>query len=279
MAGTSMNIFKEMALSVYSYGSYRQFLQNRKGKVFGFAATLMAIYFVVTLLIPSLVTIVSPNGIVRELMDSIPDFKLKNSILWVDGVYEYDEGGNYLYVDTDPDYVFYDADEIEPYFRDYTTVILLDSEKIFVKSDGQVQGLYFSDLGSDVEFSKEDLRGFAPYAYVFYVMCMIFAYIWMAALFFFGVLFVALLGMAVASGLKYQLTFGQLYLLGIYSRTLPLIIKAVVHFLPFNIPYFWVINFALSVLILFLAIRKMKEGQPQQFMGYDNPMGPYMNGR
>ena len=275
-----MNIFKEMALSVYSYGSYRQFLQNRKGKVFGFAATLMAIYFVVTLLIPSFVTIVSPNGIVREIMDSIPDFKLKDGILWVDGVYEYDEGGNYLYVDTDPDYVFYDADEIEPYFRDYSTVILLDAEKIFVKSDGQIQGLYYSDLGSDVEFSKKDLRGLAPWAYVFYVMFMIFSYIWMSALFFFGVLFVALLGMAVASGLKYQLTFGQLYLLGIYSRTLPLIIKAVVHFLPFNIPYFWVINFGLSVLILFLAIRKMKEEQPpQQFMGYDNPMGPYMNGR
>lgn len=278
MAGVSMNIFTEMALSVYSYGSYRQFLQNRKGKVFGFAATLMAIYFVVTLLIPSLVSIVSPNGIVRELVDSIPDFELKDGVLWVEDVIELDESGTYIYIDTDPDYVFYGADQMASQLYDYSSALLMDSEKMIIKSNGDVQELYFSELNAD--FTRKDLSMLVPYLYVFYVLAMIFSYIWMAALFFFGVVFVALLGMAVASGLRYQLTYGQLYLLGIYSRTLPLIIKMIVHFLPFNIPYFWVINFGLSVLILFLAIRRMKEDQPpQQFMGYDNPMGPYMNGR
>ena len=93
----------------------------------------------------------------------------------------------------------------------------------------------------------------------------------MTALFFFGVLFVALIGMAVASALKYRLTFGQLYLLGIYSRTLPLIIKALVSFLPFRIPMFWAINFGISIIILALAIKKMKEQQPPQQFGQSGP--------
>lgn len=273
-----MNIFKEMALSVYSYGSYKQFLQNKKGKVFGFGAMLVAIYFMITILIPSLIAVVSPSGVIHSLVDSIPDFELQDGELWVEDVIEYEESGTYIYIDTDPEYVFYDADEIAPDLREYTTVLLMDSEKMIIKSNGEVQGFYFSELGGD--FDKQDLSGLIPYMYIFYVATMIFVYVWMMALFFFGVVFVALIGMAVASAANYRLTYGQLYLLGIYSRTLSLIIKAVVHFLPIRIPFFWAIaiNFGLSALILYLAIRKMKEEQPQQqYMGYGNPSDPYMN--
>lgn len=271
-----MNIFKEMVLSVYSFGSYKQFLQNKKGKVFGFGVMFMVIYFAVTMLIPGLVTVFSPNGVVHNVMENIPDFELKNGILWVDDVFEIDESGTYIYIDTDPEYYFYDANEMAPYLYEYTNVILMDSEKIIVKSNGEVQGFYFSDL--DADLNKDDLMSLTPLLYVWFVIGMFAVYIWVTAFFFFGALFVALLGMIVASVLKYQLTFGQLYILAVYSRTLPLIIKAVVHFLPFNIPFFWVINFGLSVLILVLAIRKMKEEQPpQQFMGYNTPSGPYMN--
>lgn len=263
-----MNIFKEMVLSVYSYGSYKEFLQNKKGKVFGFGVMLMLIYFAVTMLIPGLVSVFAPNGGVHRVMESIPDFELKDGELWVDDVIEYDSGGNYIYIDTDPEYVFYDADEMAPYLYEYSTAILIDSEKIIAKSNGQIQGLYFSDLDGD--FSKDDLSGFLPLFYVGFVIVMFLVYIWMTALFFFGVIFVALMGMIVASSVKSQLTFGQLYLLGVYSRTLPLIIKAILRFLPFSIPHFWIINLGISVVILSMAIRKMREEQPpQQNMGYD----------
>ena len=271
-----MNIFKEMALSIYSFGSYKEFLQNKKGKVFGFGVMLMLIYFVITMLIPGLVTVFAPNGGIHTVLENIPDFELKNGELWIDDVVEIDEAGTYIYIDTDPEFVFYDADEMAPMLSEYTTAILVDSEKMIIKSEGQVQGFYFSDFGEG-DFNKDNLMGLMPTIYIGFVFLMFLLYIIATALFFFGVLFVALLGMIVASALRYQLTFGQLYLLGIYSRTLPLIIKAVVSLLPFNIPYFWVINFGLSVLILFLAIKKMSEEQPpQQYNGY-NTSGPYMN--
>ncbi len=175
---------------------------------------------------------------------------------------EYEEGGRYIYIDTDPQYFFYDANEMKEYLYDYSQVILMDSEKMIVKDDGQVQGIYFSDL--DWEFNKDDLLGFVPFAYVFIIIGMLAAYIWMTAWFFFGVLFVALLGMIAASCMKYQLTFGQLYLLGIYSRTLPLLIKAVVSFLSFDIPFFFIINFGISLFIIILAMQKMKEQNLQK---------------
>lgn len=252
-----MNVFKELVLSVYSYGSYREFLKNRKGKVFGFGLLLMLIYFLVTMLLPTVFHLGSPEKLAARFRSNVPDFELEDGTLWVDDVIEIDNGDMYVYIDTDPDYVFYDADEMEQYLREYSQAILMDSEKLIVKSNGQVQGRYFSDI--DLEINRNDLIKLIPWIYVMYIVFMVLAYIWMTALFFFGVLFVALIGLIVISCMNYQLTFGQLYLLGIYSRTLPLIIKAAVSFLPVSIPFFWVINFGLSVLIIVLAIRKMKE--------------------
>ncbi|MFW6680095.1 DUF1189 family protein [Lacrimispora sp. AGF001] len=81
----------------------------------------------------------------------------------------------------------------------------------------------------------------------------------MTGLFFFGVLVIALIGMIVTSCLKYRLTFGQLYQISVYARTLPLLLNAIVSFLPFSIPMFGIINFGISVLFLVVAIQKMKE--------------------
>lgn len=253
-----MNVFKEMALSIYSYGSYAQFLKNRKGKVFGFGVLLMLIYFLITVLWPPL----SYSELSQFFREGVPEFELKDGTLWVADVFEIDEDDTYICIDTNPDFVFYDADDTEMIqsLRGYRTALLMDSEKVIMKNNGEIQGAYFSQM--DFEFDKEALMDFVPWMYVIYVVVMLLAYIWMTALFFFGVLFVALIAMIIASCMKSQLTFGQLYLMGVYSRTLPLIIKAAVSFLPFNIPFFWVINFGLSLFIIAMAIRKMNEQKP-----------------
>lgn len=257
-----MNVFKEMALSIYSYESYSKFLKNRKGKVFGFGVLLMLIYFLITMIVPSIGNDGSFFNLMQEARENLPEFELKNGTLWVEDVIELDNGDTYICIDTDPDFVFYDADDTEMIqsLRGYRTALLMDSEKLIMKNNGEIQGAYFSQL--DFDFDKEDLIEYVPWLYVIYAFVMVFAYLWMTALFFFGVLFVALIGMIIASCMKKQLTFGQLYLMGVYSRTLPLIIKAAVSFLPFNIPFFWVINFGLSLFILAMAMRKLEEQKP-----------------
>lgn len=256
-----MNIFKEMVLSVYSYKSYKEFLNNRRTKVFGFGVMLMLIYFLITMGIPFL-WFNGAGGIAAEMDENIPEFELEDGNLWVEDVIRYEEAGSYVEIDTDPEWVFQSAYELRDFLYDYTNVIIIDSEKMIVKSDGQTNEIYFSDL--DFEFSKDDLMGWVPYIYIGIAIFMIFAYIWMTALFFFGVLFVALMGMIAASCMNCKLTFGQLYLLGIYSRTLPLIIKAAVSFLPIDIPFFFIINFGLSLFIIIMALQRMKEQQLQK---------------
>ena len=256
-----MNIFKEMGLAVYSFKSYKEFLKNRKGKEFLFSIVVILIYFFIKMVIPFLM--LNGSGLASVIKENVPDFRLENGVLWVEEEVQIDDGDTCVWIDTDPDEVFYDADEMEEYYDGYTNVWLMDSEKMLIKSNNNnMQQFYFADM--DAEFSKEDLMALVPSFYFIMVIIMIICYVVMTALFFFGVLFVALLGMIVASCMRYQLTFGQLYLLGVYSRVLPLLIKALVSYLPFTIPYFWVINFGLSVVIIGIAIKGMREDLLQE---------------
>ena len=266
-----MNIFREMSLSVYSFKSYKEFLNNRKSKVFLFAIVVMLIYFVLTIIVPFFQL---GSGLGAMIREEVPDFELSNGVLWVDEIVQIDDGSNCIWVDTNPDEVFYDASEMESYYAGYINVILMDSEKVIIKNSSSAMQQYrFDELG--INFSKDDLEALVPSMYFIIVVVMIITYVVMTMLFFFGVLFVAQIGMIVASSMKYQLTFGQLYLLGIYSRVLPLLIKACVSWLPFTIPYFWIINFGISVVILGVVIKGMKTDLLQQQMNQGNQGNHY----
>lgn len=257
-----MNIFKELVLSIYSYKSYSKFLENKKRKVFAFGILLTLIYFAFSILMPFAKFVTVDGGISGLVEEYIPEFELKNGTLWAEDVFEYEYQDNYFYVDTDRSDSFYTDDEISGYLYgySYSNVILMDSEKLIVKNDGAIQELYFSDFETD--FRKADLMDFVPYVNAILAVTLVLLYLLMAAVFFFGVIFVALIGMIVASCMKYKLTFGQLYLLGIYSRALPLLLKSVLSLFSVGLPL--LINFGISVVIVGLAIKHMKTEEPEE---------------
>lgn len=268
-----MNIFKELILSLYDFKSFKEFIKNKRSKVFFAGVVLMVIYFSLTMIVPFIRFQFKTGGFVKIIDDYIPDFELKDGTLWVEKPIEYETDGTYIYIDTAPDTSFYDVDEIGEYISDYYQVVLMDSEKVIVKNKGEIMGRYFSEF--DMDFSRETLQQWVPNAYLIVTAFMVLAFIFMTALFFFGVLVVALIGMIVASCMKYRLTFGQLYQMGVYARTLPLLIKAIMSFLPFSIPMFGIINFGLSVLYIVLAIQKMKESDLQKPMEFVSEQGDY----
>ncbi len=256
-----MNLFSEMALSLHDFGGYSRFLNNKKSRIFCYGMLVMLIYFAAVWLLPSMIQFGGFFGSSKGFWERVPDFELKDGRLWVDDTVEMEQGGVYLRIDTENDFYFRDMNELEDLLSDYSSVVILDSEKFILKSGDEIMGSYYTDL--NLELDRSDLAKFVPLLYLLYAIFMLFLYVWTTALFFFGVLILALAGMAIASYLRCELTFGQIYILGVYSRTLPLLIKAVVSFLPVYIPFFWVINFGLSLFILTTAMRKRNEQQSQ----------------
>lgn len=261
-----MNVFGELVHSIYDCKSYAAFLKDKKRKTFLFGFLLVLIYFLITIIVPFARFQISTGGVVRLVDEVLPDFALADGRLSVEGQFEFEEGDTYVYVNTEESGIA--KDEILNNLYRYGTVIIADSQTAMIKSNGQVETLMMSDL--DLEITKDELiRMFGPFVTILTVVVLLVIFLFMEATFFFGVIFVALLGMIVASCMQAKLTFGELYKLGIYTRTTPLLIKAVFSFLPFGIPFFWIMSIGISLGYLAGAIRNMNRqdlnGQPVVF--------------
>lgn len=269
-----MNVFSELIHSVYDLKSYRTFLKDKKGKTFLFGFLLVLIYFLVTVILPFVRFQVSTGGIMNIAEELVPDFTLADGRLDMEQQFEFAEGDTYIFVDTKNEEMA--EEKILENLRSYSSVMILDSRNVIIKSKGQVQTLDLADM-DDLNITKSELIDMVrPFVTVAIVLVLIISFVFMEAFFFFGVLFVALFGMIVASCMKANLTFGELYKLGIYTRTTSLLLKAVFSFLPIGIPLYPIISLGISLGYLAGAIRNMDnsdlENSPVVF--YSEGMGP-----
>ena len=191
-----MNVFSELVHSIYDCKSYKAFLNDKKRKTFLFGFLLVLIYFLVTIIVPFVRFQMSTGGIVRLADEVIPDFSIADGRLSVERQFEFEEGDTYVYVNTEEPGIA--EDEILENLYQYGTVIIADSQNVIIKSNGQVETLMMSDL--DLEITKDELiQTFRPFVTIMIAAILALIFLFMEATFFFGVIFVALLGMIVAS--------------------------------------------------------------------------------
>jgi hypothetical protein len=279
-----MNVFKEMVCSVGKPSAYPNFLKNNKGKIFGYGMLLMLFYFLLSAVFPLLVFQIRTGGFGTIVRETLPDFEVTDYGFWIEEPFYYEGGGYYIELDSNQ---YFDEEAAYRFSMGYQGMLLVDSEKMIVKSNGEMQTLYFYMLESGTYFSRQSIMAVIPMIYLFIILFLIFYFIWISILFFFGVLIVSLIGLILNMILKTDLTFGQIFILGIYGRTLPLFFKGfVLRFLswsvfPINIPYFWVINFGVTLVYMFLAMRRIREQKAQSIpYAYQQPyqQGMYQQG-
>ncbi len=279
-----MNVFKEMAYSVAKPSAYPHFLKNKGGRIFGYGMLLMFFYFLLSVVIPVSVLHVQTGGFVHVIRDEIPDFELSHFGFWAEHPYSFENSSTCIRLDSDQ---IFREEEIYRLARHYNKLIVIDQEKLIVKNNGQVQTLYFYMLDYDAYISKQDILFIIPMIYLVLFLFGLFYFVWITALFFLGVLLVSLPGLIINAVLKTDLTFGQIFKLALYGRTLPLLFKGVVlrmlDMVVFNvtIPFFWVINFGVTLLYMFLAMKRVQEQRVESLRyAYQQPYqaNPYPQG-
>lgn len=266
-----MNVFKEMFASMFQPAAYPEFLKNKKGKIFGYGILLVTFYY---LLASPLFSMLSfqfvDGGFGRIIQEELPDFELSSDGFWVEEAVYQAAGGTLLYLDTDEDWA---QSEVEEAIRKYDTVIFMDSQKLYIKSEGQTMHIFCYEMGNEV-FDKESIMKFMPLMYLIMFLILLIYYIGVAATFFFGVLIVSLIGMILASITGARLSFGQIYILALYGRTLPLLIKGILRLASVHIPMFWVLNFGATLLYMFFAMKRIAQ-QDQMFAAGGYGQNPY----
>ncbi|MGL5434296.1 MAG: DUF1189 domain-containing protein [Lachnospiraceae bacterium] len=250
-------MFRDLGIAACRFSEYPVFLQNRKRRLIGFGFFIALLYFLLTIVVPVVRFQVSTGGIGQIMRDYIPDFKLSNGELWVAEPVEYEDDGMLVMIDTSSGFFFASVDELQSQLGSYQQVILMDSEKMIAKYNGEVSEIYFAD--TDLSLTREDAADYiARFTFIIGIIIIILLYIWITLTFFFGILIVSLIAMIVASCTKTTLTFGQIYAMAIYSRVLPLLIKAALSLFSIRIPFFIILNFGISVFILYLAFGAIK---------------------
>lgn len=256
-----MNVFSEMIAAIAKPHVYPEFLKNKQRKVFGYGMLLVTIFFLLSVAVPYGRFQLNTGGFKQIIREVIPDFNLAGGKLWIERDFMIAEGDVYLEVNTDSqiDNYSYFNDYLDYY---YGTVLLIDQEQIIAKSAGETTVINFADM-SDIIFTREDIVALVPWLNAIVVISIILIYIFQAIGFFFGVLLLSLAGLIINASIQSNLTYGQIYMMAIYARTTPLLLKGILKLFNIWIPFFWILNAGITIVYLVLACQNIKRLQAE----------------
>ncbi|MEY8338224.1 DUF1189 domain-containing protein [Lachnospiraceae bacterium 62-35] len=261
-------IFVDLAYAVKSPSKYKRFLDRKAWQVILYGVLLIAVYFLLANVLP-MVRFQRMYGNFQALVERhIPEFELKNGRFYMEPVFFLDESRIYVDVDTSMEWVSARQDEVMNILKDryYMTVIISDSRNMAVKSNDDIQFIDFQNLYG-MNFGKKDLYRFIPVINTVITLGMILWYLFDIALFFFGILILSLIGLGIKSAIGGDLSFGKIYCLSVYARTLPLMIKMLLALVHIRIPFFWLMSIAISAAYLNAAFKKLQEEKEQEVHG------------
>lgn len=257
-----MNLFAELLHAVYDFKSYPVFRRNKGGRAFLYGLLLSALYFILSMILPIAVTILTFGGFGNIAKEIVPDFRLEDGRLWVDGTFdiqEYDTqyGGIYLRVDTDRA-VTEEITDVD--LLAFDRVLVMDAEHMIVKAEGSsVIRVSYEELELG-DWNRETLLAeFLPLIPVFVWLVTVFILCAGLLGFFGGALVVAVIGTILSAVMGCGLRFGELYKLAIYARTPALAVECVYSWVPFTIPFFYVVDYGISAFYMWKGLQKIKE--------------------
>ncbi|MCM1569315.1 MAG: DUF1189 domain-containing protein [Roseburia sp.] len=264
-----MNIFQQGIASVAGVKGYSQLNKQKGGKTVLYVLLLTFLYAFCFMGIDEIKLLTIPGGFHYMIDRIVPEFELKDGVLSVSEVIDWEEGGTLLSIDTEEAYLSqYTTDDFYYLLKDYNAVILVDSHTIVAKSRGEVQMVSFAQLG--LTCNKAMLHGWVVYVYM--GMVFLFLCVWMGTIgtFLFGTLCVTLAGMIMNALLPGKLTFGQIFKLSVYSRTLTVLLKAILAIPGWVFGGYALVSVLVSVVYLVLAMKYISDeanGQPSVRQG------------
>lgn len=256
-----MNFFYQVKESVIDFKFYNNIKDNTFAKSFLYLLLLMLIIYSMLTVRNFLLVENAMERTALELSASMPDFQLKDGKFSFEGKMPY-----YISSSTNEVFVIDTTGTVdEKVLYNSMSGILITEDRLYIKNGLQQQSMRFSELG-DVEFNKQKLIEFLPKLswLVLIFMLLWFVFVLGGQLLFAAML--ALIGLAISSGLNTDLKFKHLLNFSIYALTLPMIIDLAVDIsmLPVSQFLFFVIYTVIAVAYLFNAVKAYKESSNQQ---------------
>ncbi len=201
--------------------------------------------------IPSAVDISrSSKEFYDEYKENAPDFQIIDGRMTTgtgEPVFMIDQPGKALVV------VFDETDTVTPSgLNEYQSVLLIDSDSIFIKSPLTSQDLLYTTIFPE-DIDKESFTSYLELVNIVNILFLALYIMTFILLNMFGAFFISSFGNLLLSFKRIRLSFRKAYALACYASTLPIVVKTLRHLFMINIMYFDIIYVLLGILYFWNA--------------------------
>lgn len=262
-----MGFAKKFINSLYNFKAYNVFIKQSMGK----SILYLLILCVCLSTISNIFLAVSFNTTVNEVQDviknEVPNFTFNNHKLHVEGEMpiKVEEGNSLIIIDTENDVKTSMLDN-------YQKGLIITKDKMIQKENNSKISTYDFKQFEDASFTKADVLPLVttiknisiPLMFIFFPL---FSFIGKLISSF---VVMAIGGLIINSILNKNLKYSECAKLGMYSLTVPFLIKIIFSILSIDISLFWVLYYGIALLYLFLGMKAIDDtndfNQPYEIM-------------
>lgn len=250
------NLFQQFVLA-FIPPQYNRLINVKTGSMIGFV-TLLALIATILSFVSFAFSFADFNDSGWE--DAIPDFEISDGRLYMAEDFVLDESEMFIYItDEISRFTYEDASLIASY--GYQKIILIGRDRISLMQNGEYKQADFSDLGDEIEISKDwVVNTWMPLMMVFVIVGYIFFFVGRVFWYFLCAAIYLLLAMLIALIVKKKLSVGALFRTAVYSKVLMFVIITFLDLVPFvsiSVPF--VLRIAITIGFMAFAIAKLPE--------------------
>lgn len=257
MEEPKLGFFQRIYHSIAGFGKYACFLRQNTGKAVLYLV-ILGLLFGVAKVVPQYIE--SKNWVdtfIKSFGTDVPDFAFENGKLDVKGKMPIviKGEGPVIIIDTS-------GKTDETALDNYDRAILLTSDKMIQKNYANKQVIDLS-MFSASRITKAEVMAVMPLMKFILVFSMFFGLLFFIAGKFLSALIISLAGLIINSAMNAGLKYRDIFVLTIYSMTLPMLLGAVFDLTLYTMPFFWNIFiflfYAISIVYLWGAINSIKK--------------------
>lgn len=245
-----MDFFRRIRDSFLDFDTYREISGQKGGRTFRYFILLFTLVFLIGSIRLAVEFNIGMSGIISSVKNEVPEFRLANGELTVEGEQPIVIDGDNrtaLIVDTT-------GKTDESVLDNYAEGVFISKDKLVNKQNLQRKEIKFADL-KNFTFDKQQLVSYLPMLKWFMVVLGALFYVIKLVWVLVTTVFLALIGLAINSGMKGKLEFGNLWNIAVYAFTLPWLLEMVKNLVYPTIPIFWPVKWGIAIYILYKGIQ------------------------
>lgn len=250
------NIFQQFIIS-FIPPQYDRLTKVRTGSMIGFVTLLALIATII-----SFVSLALSFGSIdrNEWERVLPDFEIKDGRLYIEEDFTFDESNTFIYMtDKVSGFSYDDASSIAA--EGYRNILLVGRDGLSVMQDREYQQGRFSDLGSDLEISRDWIVDtFMPIMVVLVVIGYIIFFVGRVFWYFLCAAIYLVFALIIASVMKKQQSAGALFRIAVYSKVLMFVVATLLSVVPivgFSVPF--MLRIVVTIGFMGFAIAKLPD--------------------